>query len=241
MAIDGTQAFSEEELLDLFSIGVADNFFINYFTEKDQFTELELNQGMAAMQAHYLNQGYLDFKITSVDMPLSEDREKINISIQIAEGQPYKLGTVSFKGNLVGEKPKELTKFLGIQTGDIFNRQKVVDGIQKIANIYTDKGYAYANVTPITQDASDAINLVIEVSLKKKVYINRITISGNTRTHDEVIRREIGVSEGGLYSRTAIVNSITKLRRIGYFSDVQIDTSPVEGVPDKIDLHFSVK
>ena len=241
MAIDGTQAFSEEELLDLFSIGVADNFFINYFTEKDQFTELELNQGIAAMQAHYLNQGYLDFKITSVDTSLSEDREKINISIQIAEGQPYKLGAVSFKGNLVGEKPKELTKFLGIQTGDIFNRQKVVDGIQKIANIYTDKGYAYANVTPITQDVSDAINLVIEVSLKKKVYINRITISGNTRTHDEVIRREIGVSEGGLYSRTAIVNSITKLRRIGYFSDVQIDTSPVEGVPDKIDLHFSVK
>jgi len=241
MSIAGSNAFSQEELLDLFSLGVADNFFINYFTEKDQFSELKLNQGIAAMQSLYLNKGYLDFKIANVDTSLSEDKEKINISIQIREGQQYKLGTVTFKGNLVGEKPKELTQLLGIQTGDIFNRQKVVDGIQVITNIYTDKGYAYANVTPITQDVSDAINLVIEVSLKKKVYINRITISGNTRTHDEVIRREIGVSEGGLYSRTAIVNSITKLRRIGYFSDVQIDTSPVEGVPDKIDLHFSVK
>ena len=96
-------------------------------------------------------------------------------------------------------------------------------------------------MSPITQDVSNTVNLIIDISLKKKVYINRITISGNTRTQDEVIRREIGISEGGLYSRTAIVNSITKLRRIGYFSDVQITTNELPDFPDKIDLHFSVQ
>ena len=241
MGITGAHSFSEEELLDLFGIGVADNIFINYFTEKNRFTDLELNKGVAAMQAFYLNKGYLDFNIIQVDTSLSDDREKININVQISEGKQYKLGTVAFQGDLKNQKAEALVQLLGIKKGDIFNRQKVVDGIQKIANIYTDQGYAHAYVSPITQDVSNSVNLIIDISLKKKVYINRITISGNTRTQDEVIRREIGISEGGLYSRTAIVNSITKLRRIGYFSDVQITTNELPDFPDKIDLHFSVQ
>jgi len=241
MGVTGAHSFSEEELLDLFSIGVADNIFINYFTEKDRFTKLELNKGIAAMQAFYLNKGFLDFNIIQVDTSLSDDKEKINIDIQISEGKQYKLGTVAFQGDLKNQRPEDLVQLLSLNTGDIFNRQKVVDGIQKIVNIYTDLGYAFANVSPITKDVASSVNLTIDISLKKKVYINRITISGNTRTQDEVIRREISISEGGLYSRTAIVNSITKLRRIGYFSDVQITTNELPEFPDKIDLHFSVQ
>ena len=96
-------------------------------------------------------------------------------------------------------------------------------------------------LNPITQDFLDTVNIKINISLNKKVYVNRITISGNTRTMDEVIRREIGISEGGLYSRSTLRNSILKLRRLGYFSDVQMNTLNVDGMPDKIDLSFIVE
>ena len=109
---------------------------------------------------------------------------------------------------------------------------------KQLPDIYSDQGYAFVNINPITEDFLDTINVKINISLNKKVYVNRITISGNTRTQDEVIRREIGISEGGLYSRTILRNSILKLRRLGYFSDVQISASKVDGMPDKIDLKF---
>ena len=128
-----------------------------------------------------------------------------------------------------------------INSGDIFNRQSVVSDIQKITDVYSDQGYAFVNINPITKDLLDTVNVIINISLNKKVYVNRITISGNTRTQDEVIRREIGISEGGLYSRSVLRNSILNLRRLGYFSDVQMSASEVEGMPDKIDLSFVVE
>ena len=130
---------------------------------------------------------------------------------------------------------------MSIKSGDIFNRQSVVDDIQSLVDIYSDQGYAFVDINPITQDFLDTVNVKINISLNKKVYINRITISGNTRTQDEVIRREIGISEGGLYSRSALRNSVLKLRRLGYFSDVQMDVSQVDGMPDKIDLSLVVE
>ena len=93
---------------------------------------------------------------------------------------------------------------------------------KQLPTLYSDQGYAFVDINPITQDFLDTVNVKINISLNKKVYVNRITISGNTRTQDEVIRREIGISEGGLYSRSALRNSILKLRRLGYFSDVQM-------------------
>jgi outer membrane protein insertion porin family len=107
--------------------------------------------------------------------------------------------------------------------------------------MFADQGYAFVDINPITSDFLDAVNVNFNISLNKKVYVNRISISGNTRTQDEVIRREIGVSEGGLYSRSVLRDSLLKLRRLGYFSDVQLSTSEVKDMPDKIDLSFSVE
>ena len=118
-------------------------------------------------------------------------------------------------GNQTAEN---LSDLLTIKSGDIFNRQSIIDDIQKIIDIYSDQGYAFVDINPITKDVLDTVNVIMSISLNKKVYINRITIAGNTRTQDEVIRREIGISEGGLYSRSALKNSIMKLRRLGSVS-----------------------
>ena len=238
MSISGNSRFSEEDLLDLFTIGEADTILINFFTRKNEYTELEFNQGMKLMMQHYFNSGYLDFSVVSVNTSLIDDNEKINIDIQISEGIQYKLGKVSFHGELGSQSISNLNELLSIKSGDIFNRQSLVDDIQKIVDIYADQGYAFVTVTPTTQDFIDTINVKINISLNKKVYVNRITISGNTRTQDEVIRREIGISEGGLYSRSILRNSVLKLRRLGYFSDVQMSASEVDGIPDKINLNF---
>ena len=238
MSISGNSRFSEEDLLDLFTIGEADTILINFFTRKNEYTELEFNQGIELMMQHYFNSGYLDFTVVSVNTSLIDDNKKINIDIQISEGIQYKLGKVSFHGELGSQSISNLNELLSLKSGDIFNRQSLVDDIQTIIDIYADQGYAFVEVNPITQDFLDTVNVKINISLNKKVYVNRITISGNTRTQDEVIRREIGISEGGLYSRSVLRNSVLKLRRLGYFSNVQMSASEVDGIPDKIDLNF---
>ena len=241
MSITGAAKFSDKELLDLFTIGEADFMLINLFTNKDHFTDMALNQGLELMTNLYFNSGYLDFKVLDVISTLDDNKEKLNIDIQISEGIQYKLGKVSFEGELGNQTAESLSDLLTIKSGDIFNRQSVVDDIQTFVDIYSDQGYAFVDINPITQDFLDTVNVKINISLNKKVYINRITISGNTRTQDEVIRREIGISEGGLYSRSALRNSVLKLRRLGYFSDVQMSANKVEGMTDKIDLSFIVE
>ena len=210
MSILGETKFSEKDLLDLFSIGEADMVIINYFTHKNQYTDIALNEGLEILTNHYFDSGYLDFKILNVNSALNENKEKMNIEIEISEGMQYKLGKVSFQGELGNQNIESLKKLFSLKSGDIFNRQSIVDGIQKIIDIYSDQGYAYVDVNPTTQDLLDTVDVNINISLNKKVYVNRITISGNTRTQDEVIRREIGISEGGLYSRSTLRNSIIK-------------------------------
>jgi len=110
-----------------------------------------------------------------------------------------------------------------------------------LTDMYADQGYAFVEINPITSEYLDTVNINFSVALNNKTYINRIIISGNTRTQDEVIRREIGLSEGSIYSRSILRNSLLKLRRLGYFSNVQIATSEVQGMKDKIDISFSVE
>ena len=240
-SISGAEKISEKELLKLFKTGEADIALINYFTNKDDFTEFKLRSGIDLMTETYFNSGYLDFKILDVESNLSENKEKISIKINVSEGIQYKLGDVSFKGELGGISPDILSDNISMVKGDIFNRNLIIDNIQSLTDIYADKGYAFVEINPVISEFLDSVNISFEISTNKITYVNRITVSGNTRTQDEVIRREIGVSEGGLYSRSALKDSLLKLRRIGYFSDVQISTSEVEGMSDKIDINFTVE
>jgi len=239
--ISGSEKISEKELLKLFKIGEPDVTLVNYFTNKDDFTESKLRNGINLMTQTYFDLGYLDFKILDVVSNLDENKEKLSINIEVSEGIQYKLGDVSFEGELGSISLSELNNNISMVKGDVFNRNLIISNIQSLTDLYADQGYAFVEVNPITSEFLDAVNINFEIFLNKKTYVNRITISGNTRTQDEVIRREIGVSEGGLYSRSILKNSLLSLRRLGYFSDVQISTSEVEGMSDKIDINFAVE
>ena len=243
MKISGGNIHDEDDLLDLFEIGEADFFIMNYFTEKDHYSKVALDAGIEAMKSLYVNSGYLDFKVIKITTELSTSKEDIDIDIKISEGAEYKVGAISFKGDLLNQSVKELKELLTINTNDVFERKKVIESIQAITDVFADQGYAFAKIDPITTENSKThtIDLNIDIALNRKVYINRITITGNTRTQDEVIRREIGINEGGLYSNTELNESIKKIKRLGYFSDVKMDVSKLKDFNDKINLNFSVE
>ena len=239
--IIGASKINKDELLKLFAIGEADMAVINYFTNKDLFTESEFQSGIDSMANKYYDSGYLDFIILNAETSLNEAKDEISINLEITEGVQYFLGDVSFNGDLAGFSIKELNNTVNLTKGNIFNRNLVIQSIQNLTDLFADKGYAFVEVSPVTSETENKVNIDFNISQNKKVYINRISISGNTRTQDDVIRREIGISEGGLYSRSILRDSLLKLRRLGYFSDVQISTSEVSNMPDKININFSVK
>ena len=239
--ITGNDKFTNKNLLKLFKIGEADMALMNYFTNKDEFTESEFTKGLDLLTNTYFDSGYLDFKILNIDSNLNDNKEKISIKIEINEGIQYKLGRVSFDGELGNLDRVDLNNAITLNEGDIFNRNSIIKSIQTLTDLFADQGYAFVQINPVTSEILNSVNIDFVISLNKKAYINRITISGNTRTQDEVIRREIGISEGGLYSRTILRKSLLKLRRLGYFSDVQISTSEVEGMQDKININFLVE
>jgi outer membrane protein insertion porin family len=245
MKISGSKVHDEDDLLDLFEIGEADFFILNYFTEKDHYSKVALDAGVEAMKSLYVNSGYLDFKVNNLNnlTNLSEDKQNISIDIQVNEGSEYKIGDIKFSGDLLSQSIDDLNDLLIITKGDVFERKKVIESIQAVTNLFADQGYAFANVDPITKEntKTHVIDLDINIALNKKVYINRITIVGNTRTQDEVIRREIGIAEGGLYSNTELDESIKKIKRLGFFSDVQMEVTKLKEFDDKINLHFSVE
>jgi outer membrane protein insertion porin family len=239
--ISGSNKISEDESIELFKIGEADMALLNYFTNKDLFTDDEFSKGIDLMTNNYFDSGYLDFKILDIESSLDTNKEKISLNIIISEGIQYQLGEISFEGELGVISTKDLNNAITMNEGDVFNRNMVINDIQTLTDMYADNGYAFIEINPITSELLNKVNINFQILLNKKTYINRITISGNTRTQDEVIRREIGISEGGLYSRSSLRSSLLKLRRLGYFSNVQISTSEVEGMPDKINIEFSVE
>lgn len=241
--ITGNKIYDEDDLLDLFNIGEADFFIVNYFTEKDHYSKIELDAGIEAMRSFYINLGYLDFKVSNVETNLSDNKQRISINIQVVEGPQYQVGNIQFTGDLLDKSVKELKDLFALKKGDVFERKQVIKGVNAVTNIFTDQGYAFAEIDPITSEdrKNHRIDLNVKVSLNKKVYINRITIAGNTRTQDHVIRREIGIAEGGLYSNSELDNAIKKIKRLGFFSDVKMVVSKIKNFNDKINLHFTVE
>ena len=182
--ITGSEKFTEDSLLKLFEIGEADMLLFNYFTNKDLFTEAEFKKGIDLLTNKYFDSGYLDFQILDVETKLDKPKEKISININITEGIQYKLGKVTFDGELGSLDLETLNGSLSMIEGDIFNRNLVIQDIQKLTDLFADKGYAFVDINPVTSEFLNSVNIKFNISLNKKVYINRITISGNTRTQD---------------------------------------------------------
>ncbi|SMN00782.1 Outer membrane protein assembly factor YaeT precursor [uncultured Candidatus Thioglobus sp.] len=242
MKITGNKAEKASDLLDLFTIGEPDFFIVNYFTERDYYSKVAFDAGIEALKSHYINLGYLDFKVLETQVDLSEDKKSINVTVQIVEGDRYKIGKITFIGNTLNHSKEALSKLLTFKSGDLFERKKIIESINKITRVYTNAGHAFTEVDASTfkEEKQHIIGLKFKIVPGQKTYVNRITITGNTRTQDEVVRREISLFEGGLYSDEELEESINKIKRLGFFSDVKMNISKIKGFEDKININFSV-
>ena len=241
--ISGNKNFAESDLIDLFSIGEPDFFVINYFTEKDHFSKKAFNAGIESIKSKYLESGFLDIRIIDTTVKYLDKEDSLSISILIDEGKQYRLKNINFSGELLNLDPSTLRSYIAVNDGDIFKRKDIVSGLNKIASLYHDLGYAFANVKSnlSMSENSEFIEVNVDLNLDTRIFLNRIDITGNFTTQDDVIRRALLLNEGEVYSKEELTESIKRIKRLGFFSKVDYEIKRHKIDNDKVDIFIEVE
>jgi outer membrane protein insertion porin family len=237
--IIGNHEYTDKDLLDEFSL-TPPNFF-SAFTKSDQYSKQGLSADLETLRTYYLDRGYLKFNINSTQVSITPDKKDIYITINVSEGQQYKIKVVKLSGDLV-VPAEDLFPLININPGDVFSRKQVTESVDRISTLLGNQGYAFANVntTPELDDETFEVDLGFFVDPGKRVYVRRINVAGNTGTRDEVLRREMRQMEGGWYSTEQVERSRTRIDRLGFFEDVNVETPTVPGTTDQLDVNYSV-
>ncbi|CPQ73971.1 outer membrane protein assembly factor BamA [Bordetella pertussis] len=236
----GSKAFSEGELLDQFDLTTPG--WLTWYTNTDKYSREKLEGDIERLRSFYLDQGYLEFTVEPPQVTISPDRKDIYITITVHEGEPYKVREVKLAGNLMG-LDSEINNLVEIKPGEVFSAAKANNSAKAITNYLGDLGYAFANVNPNPQldRAKHEADVTFYVAPSRRVYVRRIQIGGNTRTRDEVVRREMRQQEAAWYDAGDIKVSRDRVDRLGYFNEVNVKTDPVPGSPDQVDVNVDVK
>ncbi len=237
IAFTGNESFSSDELADL--IKTSEKGLLSWLTDSGLLKNEELNQDAAAIAAFYNNHGFLEAKVG--DPEVKQDGEWLYLTFHVEEGPRYMVGTIDIKGDLIIDK-QELRNLLTVQNEKFINRKALRDDVLKITDYYAEHGYAFADVRPDLDKSKGGsrVDIVIDIDKGELVYIDRIAISGNTRTRDNVIRREIEVTEGGVFDSKALRASSEALQRLEFFEEVNIHPEPSLD-PAKMNVLVDVK
>ncbi len=237
--IVGNTVFDDDALLNEFELTTPTMF--SFITKKDQYSKQKLAGDLESLKSFYLNRGYLNFKINSTQVSISPDKQSIYIAVNITEGEQFTVESVKLAGDLVVE-PDELKKLVQIGPGDTYSRRLVADTSSNIVSRLGDEGYAFANVNTVPEldDKAKKVSLTFFVDPGSRVYVRRINFFGNVRTSDHVLRREMRQLEGAWFSTEKVERSRERLERLGYFSEVNVETPAVPGTTDQVDVNFTV-
>jgi len=238
----GNHAFTSEELRSKMESSTPGLF--SFITGSGKFNESELDRDITRLTMFYMDNGYINIKIEQPHIFLNPDGKTIDIVINLEEGNRYKISSIDIEGDLLYPKEK-LMKYIHTKPGEWFNRTKLMDDIFRVTDVYTDNGYAFANVNPETavNDKDKTVAIMFQINKGLLTYINRITIMGNTKTRDKVIRRQMRVWEGELYKENEIKASKERIYATGFFDNVDISTTKGNSEDDieKMDLDVKVK
>lgn len=239
--IIGNQAFNEKKLKDLMQLGTPN--WISWFTKNDQYSKQKLSADLETLRSLYLDAGYLEFSIDSTQVSITPDKEHIYITINISEGAKYKVSEVKVSGPENILPHVETRKLIKVQAGDVFSRKELTDSTKKIGDRLGEDGYAFANVNavPDVDKEKHQVGFTFVVDPGARAYVRHIDITGNTKTRDLVIRREFRQMESAWYSASKIKTSKQKVDRLDFFSEVNIETIPVPGTNDQLDVSLAVK
>lgn len=234
----GNKAFDESKLVGLFSL--SEPTMWSWLTDADQYARTKLQADLETLRSYYMDKGYADFRILSSQVSISSDKTRVYVTVNMSEGRQYTVTDVSFSGSnvLSEEKMNSLLKF---KTGEIFARNKITDSMNAIKDSLSEQGYAFAEVEPKTQldKENGTAKLVIDVNPKNRAYVRRIEVKGNSRTRDHVVRREMRQFEAAPYNLSSVRQSQARLKRLGFFKTVDIETQRVG--QDQVDLIVKVE
>ena len=238
--ISGATAFSEASLLSLMDL--TSGGWLTWYTKSDRYARAKLNADLETVRAYYVNRGYLEFTVESTQVTISPDKQSIDIAISIREGQPYTVTAVKLEGQFFGRE-QEFRSLVAIRPGEAYRGEEVAITVRRFTDLFGSFGYAFARVEqrPEIDRASGQVVVVLTAEPQRRVYVRRIDIAGNTRTRDEVIRRELRQLEASWYDGQRIKRSRERVERLDYFKEVTVDTIEVPGQPDQVDLLFTVE
>ena len=238
--IVGAKVFSESTLLGLFDLTPGGWF--TWYTKSDRYSRSKLNADMETLRAYYLNRGYLEFAVESTQVTISPDKQDITITISIREGQPYTVTAVRLEGDYLGKDDEFKSRVL-VKPGTPYSGEAVSETVKRFQDLFGLFGYAFARVEqqPLIDRATGQVVVVLAADPQRRVYVRRIDVAGNTRTRDEVVRREFRQLESSWYDGGKIKLSSDRVKRLDYFKDVSVDTAEVPGAPDQVDLTVKVE
>lgn len=236
----GNHAYTDKQIRDDFESGTPN--LMSWYSKNDQYSREKLSGDLEKLQSYYMNRGYADFGVDSTQVSISPDKRNMYIDASIKEGDIYKVTDVKLLGDLILPE-KTMRQLVFVKEGDIFNRGAIENSSKAIKAVLSKIGYAYAKVTPIPKLDKDkhTVDLTMYVEPGQRVYVRRVIFSGNTKTEDNVLRREMRQLEGSMYSQAAIDRSKIRLQRLGYFKKVDIDKKLVPGSQDQVDVSVKVE
>jgi len=238
--IVGNEAYDEDDLLDLFELTTPG--WLTFFTKKDQYSRQKLSGDLESLQSHYQDNGYVNFRILSTQVSVTPDKADVYITINVDEGDRYRVSDVKLQGDLIVDE-SELFDYVLTRKGDWFSRKKITDTSDHLSERLGVEGYAFANVNaiPDIDEQNKTVAVTYFVDPGQRTYVRRVSFSGNTKTRDEVLRREMRQLEGGWISTAAVERSKVRLQRLGYFEEVNVETPAVPGTSDQVDVNYTVK
>jgi outer membrane protein insertion porin family len=237
--IVGNKTFSESTLRNLFDLDTGG--WLSWYTKADRYSRAKLNADIESLRSYYLTRGFLEVNVTSTQVAISPNKKDIGITINVTEGERFVVSGVTLQGNYLG-KEEEFKSLVTIRAGEAYNADLVTQTSKAFSDYYGNFGFAFARVEarPEIDRSTNRVSLVLYGEPSRRAYIRQINVAGNSRTRDEVIRREFRQLEAAWYDADKIKLSRDRVDRLGYFKEVNIDTREVPGTPDQVDLTVTV-
>ncbi len=238
--IVGNKSFTDEQILKEFEL--TGPTLITFYTNSDQYSKQKLSADLERVNSFYQDRGYINFKVESTQVSISPDKNGIFITINVNEGDIHTVSEVKLAGELI-VSPDKLIPYVMVQPSDVFSRKKATQTSEYITTVLGHAGYSFANVNMIPEidKETSTVKVTFFVDPGKRVYVRRVIMEGNTKTRDEVLRREIRQMEAASISTNAVEHSKARLSRLGHFDEVDVETLPVSGTSDQVDVKYTVK
>ena len=236
----GNQAFSDEDLLESFKLRTPN--WLSWYRQDDRYSREELSGDIEKLRSYYLDRGYANMDVESTQVAISPDKQDIYVTLNVKEGEVYRVSDVKIAGDLVVPE-EQLRALVTVRRGDIFSRKQITTTTELMQLRLGQDGYAFAKIDPVSKanDETKEIELTFLVEPGNRAYVRHITFSGSTGINDDVLRREMRQMEGGYLSNAAVERSKQRLQRLPYIEEVQVETNPVPGTPDLVDVDYRIK